>query len=80
MLLCHITQDTVLNSISATVLFGLAVSLATIIDAHAALTYLNNYDRNDYDYDRLYPITVPAKAAAVSVIMHDCMHVYYRFC
>ena len=65
MLLCHITQDTVLISISAAVLFSLAVSLATIIDAHAAQAY--HRDISDYDYDRFYPSTVPAKAAAVSV-------------
>ena len=81
-MLLSCTQDTVLSSISAAVHFGLAVSLATVIDAHATLIrniYRNSSyygHSNDYDYDSQYPITVPAKAAAVSV-NNDCMYIFY---
>ena len=72
-----ITQDTVLSSISAGVLFSLAVGVATVIDAHATwfqrnYSYSSNYgyrSDNDYDYSSMYPITEPGKAAAVSMLM-----------
>ena len=72
----NITQDTVLNSISAGVLFSLAVGLATVIDAHATLLrniYSSRYYDYDYDYDSQYPSTVPGNAAAVSAVDYHCM-------
>ena len=71
----NITQDTVLSSISAGVLFSLAVGVATVIDAHATwfrrnYSYSSNYgyrSDNDYDYSSMYPTTEPGKAAAVSM-------------
>ena len=70
-----ITQDTVLSSISAGVLFSLAVGVATVIDAHAIwfrrnYSYSSNYgyrSDSDYDYSSMYPTTEPGKAAAVSM-------------
>ena len=73
----NIIQDTVLSSISAGVLFSLAVGLATVIDAHAALfqkAYSSSY--YDYDYDSQYPSIVPGNAAAVSAVdYHRMMNV-----
>lgn len=72
---CHLVliyiQDTVVSSISAAVLFCLAVSLATVIDAHATQVRndpYSSYYYNDFDYGRLYPSTVPGRAAAVSAL------------
>lgn len=67
----YITQDTVLSSISAGVLFSLAVAQATVIDAHETQLrngYRSRYSDYDYDYDSLYPSTVPGKGAAVSAV------------
>ena len=60
----YITQDTVLSSISAVVLFSLAVSLATVIDGYATLLRMYS-DSNISSYR--HPTTAPAQAVAVSM-------------
>ena len=59
-----ITQDTVLSSISAGVLFSLAVGVATVIDAHA--TEFQKY--YSYGYSSVFPTTEPGNATAVSIL------------
>ena len=60
----YITQDTVLSSISAVVLFSLAMGLATVIDGY--ITLVRRYSDSDSDIPR-HPTTVPAQAVAVSL-------------
>ena len=63
-------------------LFCLAVGLATVIDAHATQVrndYHDSYYYNDFDYGRLYPSTVPGRAASVSALSRlrittTCVH------